>query len=223
MNEHAAVRPAQDTNTLGLVGFILSIVGLCSGGLLSPVGFIISLVALKDQPKGFAIAGAVIGGLGSCGILLSLLVIPLFLIGILVAAGATAAAVALAAAIGGPQLEAAVELQIIERMVERYQDEQGALPATLDDMFNRFNPSEGLRKDPWGHAYLFEPATDGASFRVFSAGPDGIPGNADDIDTRHSAGGTQPAFPAAPAEEETSETPQPTEPSSSDQQGGEPH
>lgn len=36
--------------------------------------------------------------------------------------------------------------------------------------------------DPWGHAYIYEcPGTNGNDFDLYSAGPDGIPGTADDI------------------------------------------
>jgi molecular chaperone DnaK len=57
------------TNGLGIAGFVCSLVGLCAGGLLSPVGLILSLVALGREPRGFAIAGVILGALGSCGFL----------------------------------------------------------------------------------------------------------------------------------------------------------
>lgn len=40
----------------------------------------------------------------------------------------------------------------------------------------------GLPNDPWGHPYLYKyPGEHGTEYDVFSAGPDGQPGTADDI------------------------------------------
>ena len=61
----AAYRPPQ-TNNVGLTGFILSIAGLVvCGGLLCPIGLIVSLFGINKEPRGFAIAGVVIGLAGS--------------------------------------------------------------------------------------------------------------------------------------------------------------
>src|SRR5688572_25362426 len=56
---------ASPQNGLGIAGFITSLVGWISCGVLSPIGLILSLIALGKQPRGFAIAGAIIGALGS--------------------------------------------------------------------------------------------------------------------------------------------------------------
>jgi len=61
--------PQPDTNVLGLVGFIVSIVSLMfTCGLLSPIGLILSLIGTFKAPRGLAIAGTVLGVLG-CGLL----------------------------------------------------------------------------------------------------------------------------------------------------------
>ena len=52
-------------NNLGLAGFITSILGLVSCGVLSPVGLLLSLIGLTKQPRGFAVAGTVIGLIGT--------------------------------------------------------------------------------------------------------------------------------------------------------------
>ena len=71
-------RPAQpppmpQTNGLGVAGFIVSLVGmvLCFG-LICPIGAILSGIALIWKPRGFALAGLILGVLGSVlwGILL---------------------------------------------------------------------------------------------------------------------------------------------------------
>ena len=54
-----------DENGLGLASFIVSIIGLVSAGILSPVGAVMGLIAIRREPRGFAIAGLVIGLLGS--------------------------------------------------------------------------------------------------------------------------------------------------------------
>jgi len=54
------------TNGLGVAGFALSLTGLIAcGGLLCPIGLILSLFGLTKEPRGFAIAGTIIGFLGS--------------------------------------------------------------------------------------------------------------------------------------------------------------
>jgi hypothetical protein len=56
------------SNTVGLVGFILSLLGLvCTLGLLSPIGALVSFFGLfgKGKPKGFAVAGVIIGLIGT--------------------------------------------------------------------------------------------------------------------------------------------------------------
>lgn len=52
-------------NNLGLAGFIVSLVGFVGCGILAPVGLILSVIGLKREPRGFAIAGTVLGALGS--------------------------------------------------------------------------------------------------------------------------------------------------------------
>lgn len=58
---------AVESNSLGLAAFILSIVGLFTAGTLSLVGLILGIVALRREPKGFAIAGIIIGLIGLLG------------------------------------------------------------------------------------------------------------------------------------------------------------
>jgi len=50
---------------LGLASFIVSLVGLASGGVLSIVGLILGAVAMRRTPRGFAVAGFIIGLVGT--------------------------------------------------------------------------------------------------------------------------------------------------------------
>lgn len=59
-----------DENGLGLASFIVSILGLVSAGILSPVGAVMGLIAIRREPRGFAIAGLIIGLVGSIWICL---------------------------------------------------------------------------------------------------------------------------------------------------------
>lgn len=55
-----------NSNVLGLVGFILSLIGLLlTCGLLSPLGLLISLAGLLKPPRGMAITGTILGLIGT--------------------------------------------------------------------------------------------------------------------------------------------------------------
>lgn len=56
---------APPSNALGLAGFITSLVGFLTCGLLSPIAVLLSFFALFKSPRGFAVAGTVLGLLGS--------------------------------------------------------------------------------------------------------------------------------------------------------------
>ena len=58
-------RPADEQNGLGTASFVCSIVGLFSAGILSLVGLILGAIAMRREPKGLAIAGFVIGLVGT--------------------------------------------------------------------------------------------------------------------------------------------------------------
>ncbi len=57
--------PPRRSNGLGVAGFVVSLVGVFTLGLLCPVGLLLSLMALLRSPRGFAFAGVVIGLLGT--------------------------------------------------------------------------------------------------------------------------------------------------------------
>ncbi len=175
--------PPVAPNGLGIAGFVCSLIGLlCSMGLLSPIGLILSIIALNRPPRGLAIAGVVLGALGSCGIILAAVFVPVAIAAVLAALGLTAAAVGLAA-LAGPEVESQFDMTILAINVENYKKQNnGALPATLVDAAKGVDPNSGLFKDPWKREYIFEPAQDGSSYRIYSAGEDGVPGTADDIE-----------------------------------------
>ena len=52
---------------MGVAGFVVSLVGFTSLGLLSPIGLILSIIGMRREPKGLAIAGLVVGIVGTIG------------------------------------------------------------------------------------------------------------------------------------------------------------
>lgn len=162
----------QPTNGLAIAGFVVSLVGLMSCGVFSPVAVVLSAIGMRREPKGLAIAGLVIGAVGCILLLLYGLGIVLALLGLGVAAGAASGVVAEAA----QSLEAVANVQVIDVRIQQYQAEHGgALPDTLDDL----STSVPLT-DPWGNPLRYEPLDDGG-YDLRSAGPDGQFDTADDI------------------------------------------
>ena len=54
-----------ERNTIGLIGLVLSLLGLLTCGLLSPLGLVTSLVGLVRAPRMWAIWGVVLGVVGT--------------------------------------------------------------------------------------------------------------------------------------------------------------
>jgi hypothetical protein len=70
-------------------------------------------------------------------------------------------------------------LQNLSREVLSFAAEGEGLPASLADL-RRFHPTAGSTPDAWGRAIRYERLSD-ESFRLRSAGPDGVFDTADDI------------------------------------------
>lgn len=163
-----SVRP--QTNTAGLVGFIISLVSLvgCSG-LLSPVSLIFSIVGLTKQPKGFAIAGLVLSLLGMLTFVLIFFVIGVAAVLSLVGLGMAAALIAIVAAVGQNAVT------IVDGVHDHY-EAAGVIPASLDEL--------GLEAheltDVWGNDFVYVRGSDNESFLLISAGPDGVIASSDD-------------------------------------------
>lgn len=161
-------RPNVQSNGLGLAGFIVSLVGLLAcGGLICPVGAIMSAFALKREPRGFAIAGLILGLIGSAW-----MIVAVFVIGL----GAIAAAIGLGAALYAG--EVALDANSIREAINTQVAAGETAPAALDDVKGI---KEEWKTDKWGHAYHFTLADDKKSFTLVSDGPDGKPSTLDDI------------------------------------------
>lgn len=165
--------PVRQTNGMGIAGFVISLVGLvATGGLLSPIGLVLSLIALGRQPRGFAIAGVILGLVGSCGGLLMLLV---FGAAILAALGLVAVA---AIAFSEPQkLEVTTDMVSIAMAIDKYRQENRYLPAGLELL----PLDENRLTDPWGERYRYEQKDERSEFDLVTAGEDKTFGTKDDV------------------------------------------
>ncbi|MCH8150795.1 MAG: type II secretion system protein GspG [Planctomycetes bacterium] len=171
--------PAQQTNGMAIAGFVCSLVGLVSGGhLLSPIGLILSLVALKREGgRGWAIAGIIIGGLGICGWLIAFLVVGTAMLAAL-GLGAAVTAVVLSEP---ERTELTVDAAAITLAIEAHREVTGALPADLDAL----DLGAPFLTDPWGNPYRYILLPDRAGYEIITNGPDGAPDTADDFNARN--------------------------------------
>ena len=143
------------TNGLGIAGFVVSLVGIFTC-VLCPVGLILSLIALKNQPKGFAIAGTVIGGLGT-----------------LLLGGFIVMIVSTPQALDG--IKTGITIAQAHAAIEESRGEDGALPS--DEEGNQLIEEF---EDAWGNPLRYELQGEDR-YIIRSAGPDGEFGTADDI------------------------------------------
>ena len=161
--------PANRSNGFGLAGFITALVGIVSCGLLSPIGVILSAIGLRKEPRGFAIAGLVIGLLGSIWLVLGGLALGVM------CAGLAAAGIKVGDLM--PYGQTIDQMETAQRAVASYVSaHNGELPADMAT----FLGDQGLNlADAWKNAIRVE-RTDGG-FRVWSAGPDGQFDSKDDV------------------------------------------
>ncbi|MEM0982999.1 MAG: type II secretion system protein GspG [Planctomycetota bacterium] len=154
------------SNPYGLAGFIVSLLGLLGcGGLLCPVGLVLSIIGLKREPKGLAIAGVVIGAVGSLGFIATIITVALVGVGGVVAFFFAAG-----------HFEAAFDMAIIEAEIDQYIQDNGAPPANLDAL----SMETDMTTDAWGNAYVYT-VDDAGNWTLSSMGEDGIPDTDDDI------------------------------------------
>lgn len=164
---HPETYTANRTNGLGLAGFITSLVGLVSCGLISPIGFLMSFFGLFKSPRGFALAGFVLGGLGSLWILF-VTAIAGIIIGLPILAG-----------IRIPEVSTPIRILVGSGIVEEYKAEHGRLP-DLAEWEKLVESSWITMTDGWDQAFQYTLDENGL-FEIRSAGPDGEFGTEDDI------------------------------------------
>lgn len=150
------------TNGLGLAGFIVSLVGFFLGCVLCPVGLLLSLIALFKAPRGFAIAGVILGLIGS--------IIPalvLFFFGF---------AIITAISLGKPGFATIIAQQEARQRIDTLAAAAGnALPEDAEG-----DLAIGGKMDGWGHPFRYR-RLGATQFEIRSAGPDGILETSDDF------------------------------------------
>ena len=78
---------------------------------------------------------------------------------------------------------AKVNIKSLDQAVQEYaMDHGGNFPDSLEELIEKdengraYLKLEELPKDPWGLEYLYDPATDGDNYRIYTLGKDGQPG-----------------------------------------------
>ncbi len=146
-DDHGSPQP-QGPNVLGIVGFIFA---FC----LPPIGLLLSLIALTRRPRGFAIAGTIIG------LILSLIL----------------AGCAIGAAVFWDGLRMSVAMGSIPQSIDQYNFTQGAFP----DSLSQLTLPDIFLTDAWGTDFRLDLNDDANTWRLISAGPDKLFDTPDDI------------------------------------------
>lgn len=159
---------APKENYLGLVGFIVSVVSLVfTFGFLSPIGLLFSLLGLFSRPRGYAIAGVIMGLLGS---LIPLSLAIMFFLA--VAVGAPMMQVVLQEV--GDSLATGAVVMDAKKRIEEYRAENQRLPEGIEG-----NKLVAEYKDAKGNSVRYEITPEGYAIR--SAGKDGKFETEDDV------------------------------------------
>lgn len=166
------------SNSMGLAGFIVSLVGWVSCGLLCPIGLLLSLIGLRKDPRGFAVAGVILGALGTVWA-----VVAVFFGGIALLIGCGGAVC------GGiaPQVVTHVRINMLAEDVEKFERVNSRMPDSLDEAAAARKHGPRDTKDAWGRPLRLHVEPDG-TFTISSDGPDRTPDTADDIHEHRGAG-----------------------------------
>lgn len=167
---------ANPTNGMAVAGFVCSLLGLfTAGNLLSPIGLILSAVAL-GRPGNRALAGwgVALGILGLCGWAIALLIAGAALIAIF----AALLGIGIIALANPIKAEVTADMGIIAAALEKEREDSGYLPADLASL----GLDGAFLTDPWNNAYEYR-LTDANDhgYEIISAGKDGQIATDDDI------------------------------------------
>ena len=159
---------ARPSNGLGVAGFIVSLLGFITCGILWPVGLFLSFIGMFRRPRGFAFAGFVISLVGT---VLLAVVVGFFGVVIFSLAGLVRYGV-------GPAFTTITAIIEAEKDINSFRSTHaGALPDDVE--------GEALaapRLDGWGKPLRYRRVGPGG-YQLQSSGPDGLPLTADDVST----------------------------------------
>jgi hypothetical protein len=148
---------------MGIAGFVTSLIGLLSCGFLSPLGLLFSFFGLFKAPRGLAIAGTILGAIGSLWLIVAGFAMVMTVLGLSKAASTIADMTATRTA-----------SQKAFRIIDDTRQRQGSLPTD----------AEGTKMisslmDPWGTPLAYRRNAD--TFSVVSFGKDKVEGTTDDL------------------------------------------
>ena len=142
---HGGPMPPAESNPMGVAGFVCSIIGLISCGLASPIAVILSVIGMQRKPKGFATAGAIIGGVGT----MMFIVTTIMIINTIRTGREVMSNI-------GTQLERAGAQMVLNdaaQQIATVWEEDGTLPGQ-----KRGDGMIASQRDPWGNSVLYEPS-----------------------------------------------------------------
>ena len=159
------------TNRCGVIGMILSIVGVCTCGLwlFTIPGLIISLIGLRKEPKTAAITGSVLGGIG----ILEFLILGPLMLGILLPALARAQNMA-------RETKTESHITLIHHASDAYHAKHNKYPKSFEKLQDGEYIDSESTMDAWDHQMTFEGGGKSSPI-ITSAGRDGEFGTDDDL------------------------------------------
>jgi hypothetical protein len=151
------------SNGLGVAGFVTSLVGLMSCGILSPIALLLSFLALFKRPRGFAVAGTIISVIGTIALVLVGASFVLAMIGVKKGAEAL-----------GAQLTTMSAATDAAALIEEHRKANENYPT--QEIGNQLISG---KLDGWKSQLVYE--TGATGYQIRSAGPDTILNTQDDI------------------------------------------
>ena len=159
------------SNQLGVIGLVLSIVGVCLCGfwLFTVPGFVLSLIGLRKEPRTAATVGSVLGGIG----ILEFLILGPLMLGIFLPAVARARDIA-------QEAQTLDRIHMVQAASETFKTDNGQYPTSMEELENAKLILPKDTEDPWDNALKFVGGGETEPV-ITSSGPDGEFGTEDDL------------------------------------------
>ena len=159
------------SNQLGVIGLVLSIVGVCVCGfwLFTVPGFVLSLIGLRKEPRTAATVGTVLGGIG----ILEFLILGPLLLGILLPSLSRARD-------NAREQQTTYRIHVVQTASETFKADNGKYPASMDELEKAelVDPEDTI--DPWDNSLKFVGGGDTKPV-ITSSGRDGEFETEDDL------------------------------------------
>ena len=163
-----------EKNSCGVLGLVLSIIGICLCGLwlFSVPGLILSLIGLRKEPRTAATAGAIIGSVGT----IAFLIIGPLMLGIMLPALANARTAA-------RHIQTRSNIHAVQTGSDAYYGEHKKYPKSFDELEDGSYILHEHTIDAWDKPMQFE---GGGKTKpvITSAGNDGEFNTDDDVTTK---------------------------------------